>query len=142
VRRHGERELPATQCDGSRHAVARRQGRTFCVHCGMRLITPADGTPSTTSGTRRPTGRTGEAQPRVVVCRGLLRTHASEEACDTMSHLVPNHLVNDGDETLVSGQPHVPSFWDEGYQGGRSQSRWHTPGGTGACSASVRQPES
>jgi hypothetical protein len=32
-------DLPATQCDDSRHAVARRQGRTFCVHCGMRLIT-------------------------------------------------------------------------------------------------------
>ena len=46
-----------------------------------------------------------------------------------MSHLVPNHLVNDGDETLVSGHPHVHSFWDEGYQGGPSQSRWHTPRG-------------
>ena len=32
-------DLPATQCDSSKHAVARRQGRTFCVHCGMRLIT-------------------------------------------------------------------------------------------------------
>jgi len=31
--------LVATHCDGSRHAVARRQGRTFCVDCGMRLIT-------------------------------------------------------------------------------------------------------
>jgi hypothetical protein len=30
---------PATHCDGSRHAVARRQGRTFCVDCGTRLIT-------------------------------------------------------------------------------------------------------
>ena len=33
-------DLPATQCDSAKHAVARRQGRTFCVHCGMRLITP------------------------------------------------------------------------------------------------------
>ena len=32
-------DLPATQCDDSRHAVARRQGRTFCVNCGTRLIT-------------------------------------------------------------------------------------------------------
>jgi hypothetical protein len=31
--------LPATQCDSSKHAVARRQGRTFCVNCGTRLIT-------------------------------------------------------------------------------------------------------
>ena len=27
-----------TLCDGSKHAVARRQGRTFCVDCGTRLI--------------------------------------------------------------------------------------------------------
>jgi hypothetical protein len=32
-------DLPATQCDSSKHAMARRQGRTFCVNCGMRLIT-------------------------------------------------------------------------------------------------------
>jgi hypothetical protein len=32
-------DLPATQCDDSRQAVARRQGRTFCVNCGTRLIT-------------------------------------------------------------------------------------------------------
>jgi len=30
--------LRATQCDGSKHAVARRQGRTFCIDCGTRLI--------------------------------------------------------------------------------------------------------
>ena len=30
--------LRATQCDDSKHAVARRQGRTFCVDCGTRLI--------------------------------------------------------------------------------------------------------
>ena len=33
--------LAANNCDGSRHAVARRQGRTFCVDCGTRLITGA-----------------------------------------------------------------------------------------------------
>ena len=33
--------LRTTQCDGSKHAVARRQGRTFCVDCGTRLITAA-----------------------------------------------------------------------------------------------------
>jgi primosomal protein N' len=33
--------LAANHCDGSRHAVARRQGRTFCVDCGTRLITGA-----------------------------------------------------------------------------------------------------
>ena len=32
-------DLPARRCDSSEHAVARRQGRTFCVNCGMRLIT-------------------------------------------------------------------------------------------------------
>ena len=32
-------DLPATQCDDSKHAVARRQGRAFCVACGTRLIT-------------------------------------------------------------------------------------------------------
>ena len=31
--------LPATHCDNPKHAVARRQGRTFCVDCGTRLIT-------------------------------------------------------------------------------------------------------
>jgi hypothetical protein len=30
--------LRATDCDGSRHDLARRQGRTFCVDCGVRLI--------------------------------------------------------------------------------------------------------
>jgi hypothetical protein len=30
--------LRATQCDDSKHAVRRRQGRTFCVDCGTRLI--------------------------------------------------------------------------------------------------------
>ncbi len=33
--------LPATSCDDAKHAVARRQGRTFCVYCGTRLITAA-----------------------------------------------------------------------------------------------------
>ena len=28
----------AALCDGSKHAVRRRQGRTFCVDCGTRLI--------------------------------------------------------------------------------------------------------
>jgi len=31
--------LRTTLCDDSKHAVARRQGRTFCVDCGTRLIT-------------------------------------------------------------------------------------------------------
>jgi hypothetical protein len=31
--------LAPTHCDGSKHAVARRQGRTFCVDCGTQLIT-------------------------------------------------------------------------------------------------------
>jgi len=31
--------LPSTQCNSSKHAVARRQGRTFCVDCGTQLIT-------------------------------------------------------------------------------------------------------
>jgi len=30
--------LPPTRCDGSKHALARRQGRTFCVDCGTQLI--------------------------------------------------------------------------------------------------------
>ena len=32
-------QLAPTQCDASKHAVARRQGRTFCVDCGTQLIT-------------------------------------------------------------------------------------------------------
>jgi hypothetical protein len=31
--------LAPKQCDGSKHAVARQQGRTFCVDCGTQLIT-------------------------------------------------------------------------------------------------------
>jgi hypothetical protein len=31
--------LPSTQCESSKHDVARRHGRTFCVDCGTRLIT-------------------------------------------------------------------------------------------------------
>jgi hypothetical protein len=31
--------LAPTQCDGSKHAVARRQGRTLSVDCGTQLIT-------------------------------------------------------------------------------------------------------
>ena len=31
--------LAPTQCDGAKHAVARRQQRTFCVDCGTQLIT-------------------------------------------------------------------------------------------------------
>ncbi len=30
--------VPVTHCADTAHAVARRQGRTFCVHCGTRLI--------------------------------------------------------------------------------------------------------
>jgi ribosomal protein S27AE len=31
--------LPHTQCDGAKHAVAVRQHRAFCVDCGAQLIT-------------------------------------------------------------------------------------------------------
>ena len=30
--------LAPTECDDAKHAVKRRQGRTFCVDCGTRLI--------------------------------------------------------------------------------------------------------
>jgi hypothetical protein len=30
--------LPHTQCDGAKHAVAVRQHRAFCVDCGTQLI--------------------------------------------------------------------------------------------------------
>jgi hypothetical protein len=31
--------LAPTHCDGSKHAVARRRGRAFCVDCGVQLVT-------------------------------------------------------------------------------------------------------